>query len=49
MTGAIDPALCVHAGVLLKYVNMAKGWRDRLFVLANKKLVYYKVLASDTC
>lgn len=44
--GAMD-APCVHAGVLVKYVNMAKGWRDRLFVLANNKLVYYKVLATS--
>lgn len=43
----MDPVPCVHAGVLVKYVNITKGWRDRLFVLANSKLVYYKVLATS--
>eukprot|EP00892_Ulva_mutabilis_P011780 jgi/Ulvmu1/8975/UM005_0066.1 len=33
----------VVAGVLHKYVNITKGWRDRLFVLADDKLVYFKL------
>lgn len=33
----------VVAGVLQKYVNITKGFRDRLFVLADDKLVYFKV------
>lgn len=37
----------VVAGILCKYANMAKGWRDRLFVLADGKLVYYKVSGSS--
>lgn len=32
----------VVAGVLTKYVNIAKGWRDRLFVLSGDQLHYYK-------
>lgn len=34
------------AGVLHKYVNITKGWRDRLFILADDKLVYFKVGSS---
>lgn len=33
----------VVAGVLQKYVNITKGFRDRLFVLADDKLLYFKV------
>jgi hypothetical protein len=39
-------ALQVVAGVLTKYVNLAKGWRDRLFVMSGDKLYYFKVRAS---
>lgn len=34
--------LQVVAGVLTKHVNIAKGWRDRLFVLDGDQLYYYK-------
>ena len=37
--------LQVVAGVLNKYTNIAKGWRDRLFVLSGDQLHYYKVCA----
>ena len=36
------------AGVLSKYVNLAKGWKDRLFVLSDEKLRYYKVRAPHS-
>lgn len=35
--------LQIVAGVLCKHVNIAKGWRDRLFVLCDDQLHYYKV------
>jgi len=33
------------AGVLVKFVNLGKGWRSRLFVLKHGVLRYYKVRA----
>lgn len=33
----------IVVGVLVKYVNLGKGWRHRLFVLQNGVLRYYKV------
>ena len=52
--------LQITAGVLVKYVNLGKGWRRRLFVLQGDVVRYYKartelsaaapalVLAADT-
>jgi hypothetical protein len=37
------PPLQLVVGVLLKYVNLAAGWRPRLFVLHDGVLRYYKV------
>jgi hypothetical protein len=42
LTGYMDE-LQIFAGVLLKYVNLGKGWRHRLFVLRGGVLRYYKV------
>jgi hypothetical protein len=36
----------VVAGVLTKYVNIAKGWRERFFVLSGDQLLYFKVCAQ---
>lgn len=41
----IQGRLQVVAGVLSKYANPVKGWRDRLFILNDGKLSYYKVRA----
>jgi hypothetical protein len=37
----------IVAGVLLKYVNLGKGWRHRLFILKGGVLRYYKVWSQD--
>ncbi len=39
------PRAQIVVGVLVKYVNLAKGWRHRLFVLQNGVLRYYKARA----
>ena len=36
----------VVAGVLVKFVNLGKGWRSRLFVLKHGVLRYYRVRAA---
>jgi hypothetical protein len=33
----------IVVGMLLKYVNLGAGWRQRLFVLQDGVLRYYKV------
>ena len=38
----------IVAGVLVKFVNLGKGWRSRLFVLKHGVLRYYRVRA-DIC
>ena len=42
---ACPPRAQIVVGVLVKYVNLAKGWRHRLFVLQNGVLRYFKARA----
>ena len=37
----------IAAGVLVKFVNLGKGWRSRLFVLKHGVLRYYRVRAAQ--
>ena len=43
------PAPQIVAGVLVKFVNLGKGWRSRLFVLKHGVLRYYRVRAMGAC
>jgi hypothetical protein len=42
-----EAADCSVAGILYKWVNMARGWRPRWFILKNGILSYYKVHGPD--